>query len=128
MLTSAARLTWLVVGLVSLGLGALGIALPLLPTTPFVLLAAVAFARSSKRLHDWLVNHDIFGSLIQNWQRHGAISRRAKIASVASMAVVLAISLAMAADPIVIAVQLIVLSGSAFFVLSRPSPPDEGAE
>jgi hypothetical protein len=125
MLTSAARLSWLLVGLVALGLGALGIALPLLPTTPFVLLAAVAFARSSKRLHYWLVNHDIFGSLIHNWQQHGAISRRAKVASVVSMAAVLVISLAMSAAPVVIAVQLVVLSASAFFILSRPLPPDD---
>jgi len=125
MLTSAARLSWLLVGLVALGLGALGVALPLLPTTPFVLLAAVAFAKSSKRLHNWLLNHDIFGTLIHNWQRHGAISRRAKIASVVSMAAVLVISLAMAAAPVVIAVQLVVLSASAFFILSRPLPPDD---
>ena len=125
MLTSAARLSWLLVGLVALGLGALGVALPLLPTTPFVLLAAVAFAKSSKRLHNWLLNHDIFGTLIHNWQRHGAISRRAKIASVVSMAAVLVISLAMAAAPVVIAVQLVVLTASAFFILSRPLPPDD---
>jgi len=56
-LSRAARMSWLVVGVVALALGALGIALPLLPTTPFILVAAVAFARSSTRLHAWLVNH-----------------------------------------------------------------------
>jgi uncharacterized membrane protein YbaN (DUF454 family) len=55
MLTRAARLTWLVVGLVALALGAIGIAVPLLPTTPLILLAAFAFARSSNRLHEWLI-------------------------------------------------------------------------
>jgi len=125
MLTRAARLTWLVVGLVSLALGALGVALPLLPTTPFILIAAVAFARSSNRLHAWLVNHDVFGTLIDNWQRHGAISRRAKAAAVGSMAAVLVISLAMAVPTVIIVLQLIVLGAAALFVLSRPAPPGE---
>ena len=79
------------VGLVALGLGALGIALPLLPTTPFVLLAAFAFAQSSEKLHRWLLEHNVFGPLIDNWHRYGAISRRAKIISVVS---VVAVSLA----------------------------------
>jgi uncharacterized membrane protein YbaN (DUF454 family) len=124
MLTRAARMTWLIVGCLSLVLGAIGIALPLLPTTPFILLAAFAFARSSNRLHEWLVTHDVFGSLIDNWQRHGAISQRAKVLSVVSMAAVLAISLAMAAPVVVIVAQLVVLGAAAAFILSRPLPPD----
>ena len=63
MLTHAARLTWLVVGLLALALAVLGIFLPLLPTTPLVLLAAFAFARSSERLHQWLLDHDLFEGL-----------------------------------------------------------------
>ena len=123
MLTRAARIGWLTVGCLSLTLGALGIALPLLPTTPFVLLAAFAFARSSNRLHEWLITHDVFGALIDNWHRHGAISRRAKIASVVSMAALLAISLAMKAPSVVVVVQLVVLGAAALFILSRPLPP-----
>ena len=123
MLTRAARIGWLTVGCLSLTLGALGIALPLLPTTPFVLLAAFAFAQSSEKLHQWLLDHDVFGPLIDNWQRHGAISRRAKVVSVVSMAAVLAISLAMRAPTAVIIVQLVVLGGAALFILSRPLPP-----
>ena len=122
-MASATRIGWLVVGLVALALGALGIAVPLLPTTPFVLLAAFAFARSSTRLHAWLVTHDVFGTLIDNWQRHGAISRRAKVVSVVSMAAVLAFSLAMRAPTAVIVLQLAVLGGAALFILTRPAPP-----
>jgi len=124
MLTRAARVTWLIVGFLALALGAIGIALPLLPTTPFVLVAAFAFAQSSEKLHQWLLDHNVFGPLIDNWQRHGAISRRAKVVSVLSMAVVLAISVAMKAPAVVIVVQLVVLSGSAAFVLTRPLPPE----
>ena len=124
MLTRAARLTWLIVGFVALALGALGIALPLLPTTPFILLAAFAFAQSSEKLHQWLLDHNVFGPLIDNWQQHGAISRRAKIASVVSMIALLVISLAMAAPTAVIVVQLVVLGAVALFILTRPLPPD----
>ena len=123
MLTRAARLTWLVVGLLALALGAIGIALPLLPTTPFILLAAFAFAQSSEKLHQWLLDHNVFGPLIDNWQQHGAISRRTKVVSVISMIAVLAISLAMAAPPVVIIAQLVVLGAAALFILSRPEPP-----
>ncbi len=123
-MTHAARVTWLVVGVVALALGALGVALPLLPTTPFVLVAAFAFARSSERLHAWLVDHDLFGSLIANWRKHGAISRRAKIAGVLSMAAVLVISWLHSVPASVIVIQAVAMSASAVFILSRPLPPD----
>ena len=125
MLTRAARLTWLVVGCLSLALGAIGIAVPLLPTTPLILLAAFCFARSSNQLHEWLITHDVFGPLIENWRQYGAISRRAKVLSVVSMVAVLAISLAMALPVVVIVAQLVVLGAAALFILSRPLPPAE---
>ena len=123
MLTRAARLTWLVVGLLALALGAIGIALPLLPTTPFLLVAAFAFAQSSEKLHAWLLAHNVFGPLIDNWQRHGAISRRTKAVSVVSMGVVLGISVALKAPAVVVVVQALVLGAAAVFILSRPLPP-----
>lgn len=122
------RAVWIVLGLLALGLGALGVVLPLLPTTPFVLLAAFAFARSSERLHAWLLRHKVFGPLIQNWNENGSISRRAKIVSAISMAGVFLISVALNAKPIVLIIQAIVLSASAAFVLSRPAPPSEQSQ
>ena len=123
MLTRAARLTWLVVGLVALALGAIGIALPLLPTTPFILVAAFAFAQSSEKLHRWLLEHDVFGPLIDNWQQHGAISRRTKVVSVATMAALPVISVVAGAPAFVVSVQVVVIGASAGFILSRPEPP-----
>ena len=124
MLTRTTRITWLVIGLLALALGVIGIAVPLLPTTPFILLAAFAFAQSSEKLHQWLLDHNVFGPLIDNWQLHGAISRRAKVLSVVSMAALLLISLALAAPPAVNIEQLVVLGGAALFILTRPEPPE----
>jgi uncharacterized membrane protein YbaN (DUF454 family) len=122
-LRQSARAIWVVVGLVSLGLGALGVFLPLLPTTPFVLLAAFAFSNSSERLHNWLLAHNVFGPLIHNWRRYGAISRSAKVVSAVSMIAVVVISIVLGAPFWVIAAQAIILSASALFVLTRPLPP-----
>ncbi|MFP3942933.1 MAG: YbaN family protein [Alphaproteobacteria bacterium] len=115
------RAVWFTAGLIALGLGILGVALPLLPTTPFVLLAAFAFARSSDSWHAWLCEHRVFGPIIDDWRRHGAIARRAKIAAVISMAGVFILSLALNVSAAVLAVQGIFLTGAAAFVLSRPS-------
>ncbi len=117
------RAVWFAVGLVALGLGAIGVFLPLLPTTPFILLAAFAFARSSKRWHFWLHRHKTFGPIIRDWRRHGTIGRRAKIVGVLSMAAVLGVSFALQVGPVVLAVQAIALIGAAAFLLSRPSRP-----
>ena len=123
MLSRAARLTWLVVGLLALALGAIGVALPLLPTTPFILVAAFAFAQSSEKLHRWLLDHNVFGPLIDNWQQYGAISRRTKVISVATMAALPVISVAMAAPAVVVWVQVLVLGAAGAFIVTRPVPP-----
>lgn len=64
---NTARYLLLLVGIVSVALGTIGVFLPLLPTTPFILLALWCFARSSDRFHDWLVNHPRFGPFITMW-------------------------------------------------------------
>ena len=125
MVTKAKRIILIAIGICSLALGGLGIVLPLLPTTPFVLVAAVAFANSSDRLHQWLLDHNLFGPLIRNWRRHGAISPFAKALSIGAMAAVLAISMLLAAPTLVIVTQALVLGACALFVVSRPLPPDQ---
>ena len=123
-LRESARAIWILVGVVALVLGAVGVFLPLLPTTPFILLAAVAFANSSERLHTWLIRHNLFGPLISNWRRHGAISRTAKLIAVVSMVAVVAVSIVLQVPAWIIVVQVIALSAVALFVLSRPLPPE----
>jgi len=122
-ISHAKRIVLILVGLTALALGVLGIFLPLLPTTPFVLVAAIAFANSSERLHNWLLEHDFFGPLIKNWQRYGAISKPTKIVSLLSMIAIVVISWLLEVPTYVIVVQIIVLSISATFVVTRPLPP-----
>lgn len=71
---------------VALALAIAGVALPGLPTVPFVLLASWCAMRGSPRLHHWLVTHPRFGPMIVEWERNGAVSRRAKRTAVAMMA------------------------------------------
>lgn len=70
-------------GIVSVGLGVVGIFLPVLPTTPFLLLAAACFMRSSDKLHEWLVTNRWFGSYIRNYREHRAITLRSKVLTLA---------------------------------------------
>jgi hypothetical protein len=121
------RALWLLVGLVSLGCGIAGIVLPLVPTTPFLLLAAFAFARSSDRLHAWLVDHPRLGPPIQDWHAHGAIGRRAKWLAAAAMAATFGVSVAAGVRLDILALQAVVLLAVAVFILSRPSPPGDTA-
>jgi len=79
------RAFYLVGGLVALLLGLIGVFLPLLPTTPFVLVAAWCFARSSQRFHRMLVEHRLFGPLIRDWEAHGVIPFRVKCLSTTMM-------------------------------------------
>ncbi len=85
------RWLWLVLAYLSLGLAVLGVIIPGLPTTEFVLLAAWAASRSSPRLAAWLENHRLFGSLLRNWRDGGVITRRTKLMASLSMLVALSI-------------------------------------
>jgi uncharacterized protein len=116
------RFVWQGIGWVSVMLGALGILLPLLPSTPFLLLAAWCFARGSQRFHDWLVHHPRLGPLIAAWRNEGAISRRAKALAMLSIAASLAIAMAASVPTWALALQAICLSVVSLFILSRPEP------
>ena len=82
MTKSALRRGFLVAtGIIAVGLGTIGVFVPLLPTTPFLLLAAACFIRSSDRLYDWLIHHRWFGSYIRNYREHRAVTLSAKVIS-----------------------------------------------
>lgn len=117
------RILWLTLGLASTACGIAGLLLPLVPTTPFLLLATFAFARSSPRLHRWLTTHPRLGPPIEDWRAHGAISRRAKIAAVVVMAATLSLSVVAGLSTTGLIIQAVVLCASATFVLTRPDRP-----
>ncbi|MEM2129687.1 MAG: YbaN family protein [Candidatus Bathyarchaeia archaeon] len=73
------------VGSISLGLACIGIFLPVLPTTPFLLLSAACYCKSSQRLHKWLLNHKLFGKYIKNYMEGKGISLRTKLFAIALM-------------------------------------------
>ena len=72
------RIFLTIAGILSLAAGVVGIFLPLLPTTPFILLAAFCFARSSERLHQWLLNHPKLGLMLSNWEQHRGMEAKHK--------------------------------------------------
>ena len=82
-----ARTAWLMLGLTLVAVGFIGIFVPLLPTTDFMLLALPCFARSSPRLEAWLLNHPRFGPSLRAWRRDGAVPRHAKIAACIGMTI-----------------------------------------
>lgn len=114
---------WTLLGLASLGLGMVGVVLPLLPTTPFVLVAAFAFARGSPRLRRWIEEHPRFGPPLARWEAHGAIAPRHKRLAAVMMALSLGVSLAVGVPAVALAVQAVCLVGAGAFVLSRPDGP-----
>lgn len=117
-----ARAAFLGLGFIFVGLGFIGAFLPVLPTTPFLILAAACFARSSTRFESWLLNHPHFGPLLTDWRARGAIPRRAKFAALAGMIVGFTL-FRLSGDhglPLTLAVAGIMLTGLVY-VFSRPS-------
>ena len=89
----AVRALFLVLGTFFVGMGIAGAVLPVLPTTPFLLLAAACYARGSVRFYNWLLNHRVFGPTIVEWRRHRSIPWRTKLLAIAMMATTLGISI-----------------------------------
>jgi uncharacterized membrane protein YbaN (DUF454 family) len=115
-------LLWRIAGALSLALGAIGIVVPVLPTTPFVLLAAFCFARGSPALHRWLLANRAFGPLLRDWEEHRSIERRTKIVAIAAMSISLASSIVFAVDAAWLQVTLALLGvGLAIGIYRIPS-------
>ena len=108
-------------GLLCLGLAVLGLFLPLLPATPFLLLAAACFARSSERLHTWMLQHRHFGPLLRDWETHRAIRPSAKRAATAAILSSAALTYALARMPWSGRLAMgLCLAGVLAFIWTRP--------
>lgn len=114
------RGVFLGLGSAALLLGLLGIFLPLLPTTPFVLLAAACFARGSERLHRWLLAHPVAGPIIHEWQAHRSMPPGVKSWAFALMALSFGVSVAVVDSPWHRAMLLTLAAILAFFLWRVP--------
>jgi uncharacterized protein len=116
---------WLLKGLavLSLALGIIGAFVPVLPTVPFILLAAWAAARSSPRLSHWLENHPRMGPHIRDWRRGGVVSRSAKWAATLMMSMAAAIMLAFARPLWLPLIAIAIMASVGAWLWQRPEQP-----
>lgn len=114
------RWFWNLLGLGALGLGVVGVFVPLLPTTPFVLVSAACFGRGSRQLHAWLLTSRLAGPALQAWQRERRIPRRAVVAALALLWSGLPASLVAVQPPAWAAAGLLAIAATAsLFLLAR---------
>lgn len=117
------RMLWTMAGWLSFALGFIGVFLPLLPTVPFMLLAAYCFARGSDRFHEWLITHPRFGPPILDWQERGTISRKAKIMAGITIGMTFGVSVALGLKVWILALQALILGCVCLFLFTRPEGP-----
>ena len=115
----ALKLILFTVGVISLALGFIGAFLPLLPTTPFVLLAAWCFVKSSPKAHQWIYRQPLIGTALKNWEENRAISRRAKIAAI-SLIALSAITIGFKVEVMWLKITvLLILTTVSIFIITR---------
>ena len=116
------RLIFGAIGIVFFVTGLIGVFLPVLPTTPFMLLALWAFSNSSQRLHDYIWHHKTYGPMVRAWKEHGAIPLRAKISALLVMSASAVFVVFFSGAPLygVVAALALMLVGAAF-LLTRPT-------
>lgn len=121
----AVRMLLLGVGIVSTALGVIGIALPLLPTTPFLLLAAACFARSSERFYLWLLTNRWFGRYVRDWRAGRGIPRKAKFVAITTLWLTLGSSVAWLVPLLEVKLLLVAIGvGVTAHLLRLPTRPD----
>jgi uncharacterized membrane protein YbaN (DUF454 family) len=119
------RYFWISLGGLSLALGIIGIPLPLLPTTPFLLLAAFAFSQGSPRLHTWLIEHAHLGPPIAAWRAHRAVSRASKRAATAALTLVFGMAWIADVPGWMLVAHALLLVTIGTFLWTRREPPSQ---
>lgn len=119
------RRVLLVAGTIFVGLGMLGILIPVLPTTPFLLLAAACYARSSERFYSWLLNHRWFGKQVRTYREGRGISLKAKAISISLLWLTILFSTLFIVHPLPAKIILMVIAaGVTLYLLSLPTLQD----
>ena len=112
----------IVFGWLCVALGTIGVVTPGLPTTVFIIMAAWSFARSSRRFHDWLYNHKLFGPALINWERHRVIPPKAKVMAVSMMSLSVAMVAVIGAGSwMAPTIMMVCLTPVAIYILTRAS-------
>jgi len=104
-------------GSIFLGLGVIGVFVPGLPTTPFLLLSAAFYVRSSRRMYRWLLNHKIFGKFIRDFRESRSISLRNKLVSISTMMIMLSLSVFVFVDELYTKIIILILGIIGFAVI-----------
>ena len=112
------RSVLIIVGTVSLVLGVIGIVLPLLPTTPFLLLTAACYIRSSNRLYIWLTNNRVFGQYIKNYREGKGIPPKIKVIAITTLWATILFSIYLIDDFLIGIVLLVIALSVSIFILS----------
>jgi len=113
---------YMLLGVIALAVGIVGIVLPLVPTTGPLIIAAFAFSRSSARMHDWLVNHRLFGRFIADFQAGRGIPRKTKIIAVVAMTAAFTYSIGWVIAPVVLQVLMAAIGvWAVWYVLHLPT-------
>lgn len=108
-------------GWLCVGLGFVGVFVPGIPTTIFLIIALWAFTKSSEKLRHWLLNHKRFGPILNNWQEHKVVPRRAKILMVVLMSLAVILFYYSSQSLILTIGLIIILVSVAIYVISLPS-------
>jgi len=123
------KILLVITGCISLGLGSLGIIIPGLPTTPFLLLSAWCFANSSEKFHRWLMDHKIFGQYIKDFKETGGVQLKIKVIAILFMWLGLAVSFWKIENQFAfVAVLFLVLFGTILLTLIIPTVPVKTGE
>jgi len=116
--TVLGRIMWIAAGTFFLMIGLIGIAIPLLPTTPFLLLAAACYLRGSRRMYNWLLENRIFGKYLKDYYEKKGVPMRVKIGSVIFLWCTIGLSIMIIGDLMVGVVLLIVAAGVTLHIAS----------
>lgn len=122
------RVIYTILGLISLGLGFIGVGVLGIPTFDFILLAAFFFAMGNERLHRWIITHRVFGPMIRDYRAGKGFTRRMKITGVVAVTLSFGLTIALAVRNIYLGIGLVALAAwICWYILSRPTRQLDGA-